>query len=126
MRLLLFLLGFMGTGFLIVVLYPYRVLILHLLIALLTLTLVAVGLIATLKIRRRIRDRRELEVPPGCMPRVHDDPPGGHPTGQDSYAPLPPFSSFQYTHDPGFQYLYDDRNSKRPSERLDPDQRRRF
>ena len=49
----------MGTGFLFVVLYPYRMFILHLLIALLILMLAVVWLIVVVKVRRRMRARRQ-------------------------------------------------------------------
>jgi flagellar biosynthesis/type III secretory pathway M-ring protein FliF/YscJ len=119
----------MGTGALIVLLYPYRVFILHLAILSLIVLVAVVWLVVVLKVRRRIRARREQEraLHPACTPRVHDDAPSEHPIRRSNeYAPLSPLAAFHYTPDTDFEYLYDDRNSKRASERLDPDQRPRF
>jgi hypothetical protein len=120
----------MGTGFLFVVLYPYRMFILHLLIALLILMLAVVWLIVVVKVRRRMRARRQqvLLLYPSPAPLVHEDAPGEHSIRRgNACSPLPPLSDFEGTHDPDFLYDYDDRRtSKRASERLVPDQRRRF
>jgi hypothetical protein len=119
---LLFLLGFIGTGFLIVTLYPYRVLILHLAVGLLILLMLVLWSILALKIRRRIRLQRSLEEEerPPYVPRVHDAPPSEYrPLRQYSDPPPAPALS-------DFQHIYDDRINKRLPEQLDPDQRRRF
>jgi len=130
-RLLFFSLGFLGTGFLFVILYPYRMFILHLLIALLLLMLAGVWLVVVVKVRRRIRARRQQPflVYPFPNPSVHEGIPGRRPLHRnDAYSLRSPDPhSEEEMHTPSFLYAYDDRQtSKRPSERLDPDQRRRF
>ncbi len=120
---LLFLLGFIGTGFLIVTLYPYRMLILHLVIGLLVLLVLVVWLVVALKVRKRMHSRRayrheERSQHPASMPRVHDASPGEYPVRRYAEPSLPAFADFLYTSD--------DRTNKRPSEHLEPDQRSRF
>jgi len=120
---LLFLLGFIGTGFLIVTLYPYRVLILHLVTGLLALLVLVVWLVVALKVRKRMRSRRayrheERSQHRASLPRVHDASPGEYPGRQYAEPSLPAFADFLYTSD--------DRTNKRPSEHLNSDQRSRF
>lgn len=110
---LLILLGFIGTGFLLVILWPYRFLVLHLLIGLFALLVIVVWLIVVLKVRRRMRQRAELCAHPQVHNALEDEA-----SDHEAYRAMPSFSDFLYP--------YDYRRNKRPSEQLEPDQRSRF
>jgi Ca2+/Na+ antiporter len=128
---LLFLLGFIATSFLIVALWPYRVLILHLFLGLLALLVLVIWLILMLKVRRWRNARRAVQqrqpkpllyhLPEeGYSAHVHDASPWDYQarTSGSTTMPAPPYLLSPYDYPPT--------NGKRPSEHLKPDQRSRF
>jgi hypothetical protein len=134
----LFLLYFVLTSFLLVFLWPHRVLILHVVIDVgigLLLVLCLTALLVTIwKLRKAIRALRTQRLPRAKKPprplllrdasRRHDDPHDGgfdegafvsrHPARR--IAPVPP----------DMLYTYDYQTNQRPSRPLNPDQSSRF
>lgn len=120
----LFLLGFVLTSFLVVVLWPHRVLILHLVIEVGIILALVLGmtllLVIAWKLRKPIRTwrapREEKLLRP--LPRVQD-------ASHDEFVTRRPARRLPSSTS-GVLYTYDYRTNQRPSEHLNPDQSSRF